>query len=376
LSEQNAEKDKFFSIIAHDLRGPFNVLLGFTQLLEEELPSFSRDEIQKFATNMRKSADKLFLLLENLLEWSLIQRGLRSFKPELFCLADEISTCVEMVRHAAEKKQILISQDIPESLILTADKQMFESLIRNLVFNATKFTPKGGTISLAAALKPGDYAEISIRDTGIGMDQNTLDKLFRLDGQIHRSGTEGEPSTGLGLIICRDFIEKHGGKLWAESEENKGSTFFFTIPCNPNQTIVPENRSATTTQPLASKQNKNLKILIAEDDETSEILLSIAIKPFGRQIFVVNTGADAVDTCRNNPDLDLILMDVKMPGLDGLEATRQIRVFNKDVIIIAQTAYGHSDDRDEALAAGCTDFIAKPFDILSLRELLHKYFSG
>ncbi len=229
LSKQIAEKDKFFSIIAHDLRSPFNSMLGFIQLLEEELPGFSMEEIQDFVKNISKSANKLFLLLENLLEWSLIQRGLSNFNPVKLLLKDEINASIELVRDAAEKK-LIIKLDFSQDLKLTADARMFESLIRNLVFNAIKFTPRGGHIGIKAHPEPDDSIVLSVGDTGIGMDKDMIGKLFHLDENTYRKGTEGESSTGLGLIICKDFIEKHGGEIWVESEVGVGTTFFFRMP--------------------------------------------------------------------------------------------------------------------------------------------------
>jgi len=230
LLKLNAEKDKFFSIIAHDLRSPFNALLGFTQIMVEDLSTLTFDEIQKIAVNMRNSANKLFNLLENLLQWSLMQRGLISFKPESFILLNRIAPIIELVSDTAQKKMITISYDIPEDLRVMADGQMFESVMRNLVFNALKFTHKGGKISIEVKPISDNSVEISIRDTGIGMNKRMIDNLFLLDEQTNRKGTDGEPNTGLGLIICKDFIEKHGGQLWVESEEGQGTIFYFTIP--------------------------------------------------------------------------------------------------------------------------------------------------
>jgi signal transduction histidine kinase len=230
LAKLNAEKDKFFSIIAHDFRSPFNSLLGFTQLLVDELPTMDKDQIHKSAVTMRKSATKLYNLLENLLEWSLIQRGMISFKPESFILLNGIVPIIDVVRDAANKKMIRIGYDIPEGLRVMADAHMFTSLMSNLIFNAVKFTPKIGSISIAAKPIDSKWVEISVKDTGIGMSKEMIDNLFRLDTDTNRKGTEGESSTGLGLIICKEFIEKHGGKLWMESEEGKGATFYFTLP--------------------------------------------------------------------------------------------------------------------------------------------------
>ena len=229
LIKANAEKDKFFSIIAHDLRSPFNSLLGFTQLLAEELPTMSRDQIQQIVVTMRKSATNLYGLLENLLEWSRLQRGLITFNPEPILLLPKVLADTALVIDSANKKEIEIIYDIREELKVYADENMLGSILRNLASNAVKFTPKGGKVSISA--KPFDNAvECSVSDTGIGMNQEMKENLFNIDVNTSRKGTEKEASNGLGLLICKEFVAKHGGKLWVESEEGKGSTFFFTLP--------------------------------------------------------------------------------------------------------------------------------------------------
>ena len=230
LIQANAEKDKFFSIIAHDLRSPFNAFLGFTQLLVEELDSFTLKEIQNIAMRMRNSAINLFALLENLLEWSRLRRGVTTFEPETFLLNSFGEESIKSVLEPAGKKGIEIRCAIPENTEVYADRYMLGSTIRNLVSNAIKFTHQGGIITITAKSDSDYTVEISINDTGIGMNKNMIENLFLFDEHSNRKGTEGEPSTGLGLIICKEFIEKHGGKLWVESEETKGSTFSFTLP--------------------------------------------------------------------------------------------------------------------------------------------------
>lgn len=237
LTLANAEKDKFFSIIAHDLRSPFNGFLGFTKLLVEELDTLTLKEIQKIAVSMRKSATNLFRLLENLLEWSRIRRGVTNFEPERLLLKSIIDESLQPIAESANNKGIEIKLEIPDDLIIHADGYMLKSTIRNLVSNAVKFTNKEGSIVISANSLPDNFVEISVKDYGIGMSKKILDNIFRLDEQTNRKGTEGEPSTGLGLIICKEFIEKNGGRLWIESEEGKGSTFCFTLPTAP-----PSNR--------------------------------------------------------------------------------------------------------------------------------------
>jgi PAS domain S-box-containing protein len=230
LRHINAEKDKFFSIIAHDLRGPFNGFLGFTNLLAEKLPDFTQGEIQNIAVSMRNSATNLFQLLENLLEWARMQQGFTNFEPNALQLLPFVTTTLQPLLDSANKKGIELIIHIPESLQVFADENMLASTIRNLASNAVKFTPAGGKVSISAKATPDGKIEISVKDSGIGMDAEIVHNMFKLDVSISRKGTDGEPSTGLGLLLCKDFIEKHGGRIWAESEEGKGSAFCFTLP--------------------------------------------------------------------------------------------------------------------------------------------------
>ena len=231
------EKNKFFSIIAHDLRSPFNGFLGLTQLMAEELPDMSLAETQKVAVSMRNSATNLFRLLENLLDWSCMQQGLISFNREVSQLAPIIDESMAIILEPAKIKGVEIILDIPVALTVFADRNILQTVIRNIVTNAVKFTRSGGKINVTAKSTVDNSVEVSIKDSGIGMCQALVDDLFRLDVQTNRTGTGGEPSSGLGLILCKDFIEMHGGKLWVVSKEQNlaagkegGSTFYFTLP--------------------------------------------------------------------------------------------------------------------------------------------------
>jgi PAS domain S-box-containing protein len=230
LQNLNATKDKFFSIIAHDLRSPFNAFLGLTQMMVEELPSLTIAELQKMAAGMRNSATNLYQLLENLLQWAQIQKGALPFKPERVHLEVIINESIERILESAKNKRIMIDLEKMESNMVLADTNMLQSVIRNLTSNAVKYTHAGGKVTITTKKVPGGFVEISIQDTGIGMSEKMADQLFRVDSQINRKGTNGEPSTGLGLVLCSEFVEKQGGKIWAESAEGKGSTFYFTIP--------------------------------------------------------------------------------------------------------------------------------------------------
>jgi len=371
LLKINNEKDKFFSIIAHDLRSPFNSFLGLTQVMAEELPSLTKDEIRKFVVSMRKSATNLFRLLENLLEWSRIQQGLIPFKRDNIQILPIIHESIEMIIESAKIKEIKISYDIPNGLEIFADDNILQTIIRNLVSNAIKFTPKGGQVFISAKSLSDNSVEVSIKDTGIGIDKIMIDNLFRLDVNTSRKGTEGETSTGLGLIICKDFIEKHKGKLRIESEKGKGSTFYFTLP---NKSKLDEKIYSKENEPIKDVENhlKNLKILIAEDDEISVMIISMLLKRFSIDVLVAKNGFEAVEICRNITDIDIILMDIQMPEMDGYEATKQIRKFNTDLIIIAQTAHAFPNDKEKAIESGCNDYLTKPINEEELKQKIMK----
>ena len=179
---------------------------------------------------MRTTATDLFSLLENLLEWSRLQRDVVIFSPSSFMLMQKISESMSLVVESATKKEIDISYAIPDELTVFADENMLRSIICNLSANAIKFTPHAGKITITAKSLDNDWIEISVKDTGIGMNKEMVGNLFQVGINTSRTGTAGEPGTGLGLIICKEFIEKHGGKIWVESQKGKGSTFYFKLP--------------------------------------------------------------------------------------------------------------------------------------------------
>jgi signal transduction histidine kinase len=199
--------------------------------LAQELPSVTPDEIQEMVKNLRTSAINMFRLLENLLQWTMMQQGLIPYNPELIRLLPIVNESIILILELAKNKKIEITYDIPDGIEVFADGIILQSLIRNLVSNAVKFTHKGGKIHLSAIITDDKNAVIAIRDSGIGMNHNIADNLFRLGAQTSRYGTDGEPSTGLGLFICKEFIEKHGGNIWVESEEGRmGQPFIFRCP--------------------------------------------------------------------------------------------------------------------------------------------------
>jgi len=234
LKITNKTKDKFFSIIAHDLKSPFNTMLGFTKLLVNKFDNYDEEKQKKFLGILNQSIQNTFNLLENLLLWSRSQRGKIEFKPKKENLQLLLNEVVVLVGQTATSKSITIKNKTPENIIVNADKDMLTTIIRNLMSNAIKFTPKEGEIIINAGLVTDEngkkFTEISIKDCGVGISKKKLARLFILSENVSTKGTEGEAGTGLGLTLCKEFVEKHGGKIWVESEVDKGSEFIFTIP--------------------------------------------------------------------------------------------------------------------------------------------------
>ena len=232
LHEANASKDKFFSIIAHDLRSPFTGLIGITEAIIENPDRYTKDQIHTRITRLHTSSENVYALLTNLLTWSRLQQGLMDCVPEEFSLALLVERNVRLLAANADQKQIPLRNLVPKETMAYADPKMVDAVIRNLLSNAVKFTQAGGTIELSVQ-SHGDVIEVAIADTGIGMDQAQIEKLFRIEVKESRKGTAGEEGTGLGLILCKELVEKNGGKIWVESEVGKGTTFTFTLPQVP-----------------------------------------------------------------------------------------------------------------------------------------------
>ncbi len=229
LKELNATKDKFFSIIAHDLKGPFNSILGFSSILNEKVRDRQYDGVAKYSGIIYQSASRAMDLLVNLLEWSRTQTGKIQYNPEYFDLLNLLIEVQALLRDSAKPKAITINITGPGSISVYADKPMISAVLRNLVSNSIKFTGTGGAILIS--IKEYEYKiEVSVLDNGIGIPKEEIDKLFRIDESFSTPGTENERGTGLGLILCKEFIDKHNGIIWAESGMEKGSKFCFTLP--------------------------------------------------------------------------------------------------------------------------------------------------
>jgi len=225
----NSTKDRFFSIIAHDLRNPFHVVSGFSEVLLKDFDKLPHEKIIKFLHLIHTSSTSGNNLLENLLQWSRSQTGRITFDPIVITLAAIAEEVFDLLEGDAQRKNITLHQLIHPSTRVTADENMLKTIFRNLISNAIKFTPDNGTVMLKTK-STGSTVEITVADTGIGIAPENQALLFRIDATFTTKGTANEPSTGLGLIICKEFVEKNNGEIWLESKIGVGSEFKFTLP--------------------------------------------------------------------------------------------------------------------------------------------------
>lgn len=371
LMALNTTKDKLFSIIAHDLRGPIGTSADLLEVLMESFDNFSNDEQLKMLEILKNSAKSTYNLLETLLNWAIIQTGNLVFKPELFNLTKCLSGTVDSILPTALSKNITIIYEPGDDIFSYADPNMIQTVFRNLIGNAIKYTFRGGTINVSVN-DLGQKTEITISDNGVGMDEETKMNLFSQNKSSSKFGTENEKGTGLGLVLCKEFIEKHGGNIRVESEKGKGSSFIFIIPKIQSQSEFPAPRKMDENQ-IRGRFNNEL-ILIVEDEDINyqvlcSILTSINLK-YERAI----SGNEAVDMFLHN-NYSLILMDVQLPEMNGWEATMKIRENDSQIPIVAVTAYASDPTRKKSMDAGCNDFVTKPINKAKLIQIIDKHLS-
>ena len=375
--EQSEESDKlktaFLNNISHEIRTPFNGILGFLSMLQYE--NLSVNERNEYHGFINKSAKRLMNTINEIVEIAQIQTGQTKLALSETKVSVLISELTDIFKNDVENQGLIFSisnelSEMEDSLI--SDYSKLRSILSKIIDNALKFTITG-SITIYIRIK-GDYLQFIISDTGIGIAENKQLTIFDRFIQADISSTRKFDGPGLGLSISKAYAEMLGGNIEVESEEGRGSSFCVSFPYS---TIHPKAKVIKGGTPLTEGirgWNKGLKILIAEDDEQSALLIQYMIKIYGNNVLKAANGIEAVTICRQNPDLDLVLMDIKMPLLDGYEATKQIRKFNPEIVIIAQTAFALSGDMEKAIEAGCNDYIAKPINKSQLIVVLNKYF--
>jgi len=375
-------KSAFLANMSHEIRTPMNGILGFSELLKN--PELGFDKQARYINIIEKSGKRMLNIINDIVDISKIESGLMKVDIKKSNINGQLEYIYTFFKPEVEGKGMQLFMKNPlsaQEIAIYTDREKLFAILTNLVKNAIKYTDEG-FIEIGYVLKMGEETinqsrnaelEFFIKDTGIGIPKGRQEAVFERFIQADIEDEMARQGAGLGLSITKAYVESLGGKIWMESVQGVGSTFYFTLPYN---TEHEENNKTKSIKYVSRKENdvKKLKILIAEDDEASGILLSINVSEFSKEIFKARTGTEAIEICRNNPDIDLILMDVQMPVMNGYEATRQIRQFNKGVVIIAQTAYGLTGDKRKSLEAGCNDYITKPINRDKLHSLIHKYF--
>jgi PAS domain S-box-containing protein len=390
LAKEQAEesdrlKSAFLANMSHEIRTPMNGILGFAELLKT--PDLSGEQQQQYVKIIEKSGARMLNIINDIIDISKIEAGLMQTDIKESNVNEQVEYIYTFFKPEVEARGMKISFRTPlqakEAMIKT-DREKLYAILTNLVKNAIRYS-KDGSIEFGYDVVETDHdpsgietdsypslLQFYVKDTGIGIQEDRLKAIFERFIQADISDRMAQQGAGLGLSITKAYVKMLGGKIWVESLPGIGSTFFFTLPYSSDMAKAPVGK-----QPEAPGKTdivRKLKILIAEDDEASEMLMNITVKPFSKEILEAGTGVEAVQACRDNPDIDLVLMDVRMPELDGYKATRQIREFNREVVIIAQTAFGLSGDKERAIEAGCNGYLAKPIIKTELLALIQKYF--
>jgi PAS domain S-box-containing protein len=370
--ESDRLKSAFLANMSHEIRTPMNGILGFLELLGD--PDLTEGEKEKYIGIVNKSGQRLLSTINDIVEISRIEAGDIQVNRQEIRLQKFLSYYYDFFLPQANDKglhlELLPCQDAPEAIF--TDKSKLDSILTNLIKNAIKFTAQGSITFGCEPMGPTDLL-LFVKDTGKGIHPDKLALVFERFMQADLSLSRGYEGSGLGLAISKAYVEALGGRIWVESELGKGSCFYVAIPGVRSDAkeadLLPAGDPANRMSPLPKK----LRILVAEDDDASYTYLETILKPYHAEITRCTSGSKAVEFCRSHPDIDLILMDNKMPDMDGYEAARRIREFNNTVVIIAQTAYALAGDREKSIEAGCTDYIAKPILKDKLISLITKH---
>ena len=371
--ESDRLKSAFLSNMSHEIRTPMNGIIGFTDLLQE--PDFTDDDKKQFIESIKKSGDRMLNTVNDIVEISKIEVGEITIRKKIIDINEKINDIISFFKPEANAKGIdlrMVLTNSNNNAIIETDESKFESIVTNLVKNAIKYS-NSGSIEFGYKIVD-DKLKFYCKDTGIGIAPDRQKAIFNRFEQADISDTKAFEGSGLGLAITKAYVEILNGEIWVESVKGEGSTFYFTLPFIPTKTETEQKTNKTAASPHKPQNAKNkLKILIVEDDETSILYLETLLSSFNAELYFAVTGIEAIEQIKKHSDIDLILMDIKLPIMNGYEATRKIREFNKEVKIIAQTAYALEGDRKKALESGCDDYLPKPLnkDLLmkKLREI-------
>jgi PAS domain S-box-containing protein len=363
--ESDRLKSAFLANMSHEIRTPMNGILGFAEQLKT--PDLAGERQQEYIRIIEISGKRMLNIINDIISISKIEAGQIEVNISETNINEQIQFLYNFFKPEVERSgiQLFYKNSLPtKEAFINTDREKVYAILTNLIKNAIKFTFYG-SIEFGYHKKSNSEnskdseLEFFVKDTGEGIrdeQKNIIFERFRQGSESHIRNYDG---AGLGLSISKAYVESLGGKIWVESELGKGSTFYFTIPCRSEPEIPEVVENIASASEIENKIH-SLKILIVEDDETSEMLISLIIEKICKEVLKVRSGFEAVETCRKNPDIDIVLMDIQMSEMNGYEAMDKIREFNKDMIIIAQTAYALSGERERAMEAGFNDYISKP----------------
>ncbi len=364
--ESDNLKTAFLQNMSHEIRTPLNGIIGFSDLLDDEF--IAKEDIKHFTAVIKQSGKRLLEIVNNVLDISKIQTGQVKIQKHNIIINTVLEDVLIFFSPIANNRNIKLTfQNATDTTTcLYTDEAKLNQIFTNLINNALKFT-KSGNIDFGYETK-AQYIQFYVRDTGIGIPEELHERIFIRFIQAEMSQTRNFEGAGLGLAICKGLIELLGGRIWVESEVCKGTTFYFTIPIN--QHLMPKHDLIKTDIPV---KRIKAKILIAEDDWVSFEYLKLILSKFDIEVIYAENGKQAVEFVKNMPDIDLVLMDIRMPVMNGIEATKLIKKIRPDLPIIAQTAYAFSEERSKILAIGCDEYLSKPMQSSKLNILINKY---
>ncbi|MBE7549330.1 very similar to histidine kinase [Candidatus Kuenenia stuttgartiensis] len=374
----NRAKTQFLSNMSHELRTPLNVIIGYTDLLSEQLPGKLNEKQLRYIGEINSSGKFLLSLINDLLDMSKIDAGAMELELEDVSIDELINGMVSMMSRQFVKKKIKVKIIIePELSVVMADLRKCKQILMNLLTNALKFTPKDGRVEICAVSDGDSGVKIEVRDTGIGIAEDKIDKIFSEFYQAENVIDEQLGGTGIGLALTRRLVELHDGKIGVESKLGKGSTFWFTLPLKK----LPREKSSEQKEVgKVLKENgvfpTGRRILIVEDNERNLAMTVEMLEVHNHQVVVARNGQEAIEMAKQHKP-ELILMDIRMPVMDGLEATQRLRAIPEFVNtpIIAMTASTGAEAEKTYLAKGCTAHLAKPIHVKQLYAVLKKYLS-
>jgi len=366
-------KSAFLANMSHEIRTPMNAIVGFSQLLSDGSGS---DNKQQYINIIQNSSDNLLRLINDIIDLSKIEAADLEIKQSEFSVRDlfiELKDVYSIEILKREKTDVQISYNLSDDdIFVQSDPLRLKQILSNLLSNALKFTSHGTIIF--SCEKKGKELIFTVSDTGTGIPVEYQSRIFERFTKFNYQGMNTD-GTGIGLSIAEKLVSLLNGKIWFSSVPGKGSDFFFSIPyIAPKYQSSLHKKTQKMNVPIISEIIR--PILVVEDDKTSYMLIKEFLRPLNIEIHHVNDGTDAINFIKTHPDIRLILMDIKLPFMNGYEATKVIKQINPKIPIIAQTAYAMTGDREKAISAGCDDYITKPLDLKKLHELVKLYLSN